>query len=144
MPNEIYSKEVSVELDMGYPGAADWKLVICTISKNLDKTTNSATLNNDCTPDFVRELPTDNAWTMSVEGNISTAPTVDEVSADELNVIQDAKLIKPWRLRSVDDSYYREGMAWINSLSEAGSAGEYMTYSLGLTGTEPVKYAPTT
>lgn len=144
MANEIYSKEVSLEVDMGYPAAADWKLVICTISKNLDKTTSGTTINNDCSPDFVRELPTDSSWSMSVEGNISKAPTVNEVSADELGVFQDAKLIKPWRLRSLDDTYYRRGLGWINNLSEAGSAGDYLTFSLGITGTEPISYVDPT
>jgi hypothetical protein len=141
MANEIYSKEVSLEVDMGYPAAADWKLVICTISKNLDKSTASASINNDCNPDFVRELPTDGSWTMSVEGNVSKTPTVDEVSSTELAVIQDSRAIKPWRLRSLDNTYYRQGLAWINSLSEAGSAGDYLTFSLGLTGTQQIIYA---
>lgn len=144
MANEIYSKEVSLEVDMGYPAAADWKLVICTISKNLEKTTAGTTINNDCNPDFVRELPTDNSWSASVEGNISKVTTVNEVSANDLNIIQDAKLIKPWRLRTVDDEYYREGLGWINNLAESGSAGEYLTFSLGLTGAAPISYAPTT
>lgn len=144
MANEIYSKEVSLEVDMGYPAAANWKLVICTISKNLEKSTAGTTINNDCNPDFIRELPTDNSWSASIEGNISKITTVNEVSADELNLIQDSKAIKPWRLRTVDNEYYRQGLAWINNLSESGSAGEYLTFSLGLTGTENIKYAPST
>lgn len=140
MANEIYSKEVSLEIDMGYPANPDWKLVICTISKSFNKAVASVTLNNDCSPDFVRELPTDGSWNMSIEGNISKEPTADEVSASELQVIQDSKAVKPWRLRSLDDEYYREGFAWINQLDETGSAGEYLTFSLGLTGTEPPVY----
>lgn len=144
MANEIYSKEVALEVDMGFPAAADWKLVVCTISKTLDKTMGTTTLNNDCNPDFIRELPTDGSWTMSIEGNINNSPSVNQISSNELNEMQDDKDIKPWRLRNGDDSYYRQGLAFLNSANETGSVGEYLTFSIGLTGTAPLIYAPST
>ena len=144
MAYEIYSKEVALEVNNGTPSVPDWKLVICTISKTLDKSMSSTTINNDCNPDFVRELPTDGSWTMSAEGNMSKNPGVNEVSSEELSIMQDAKAIKEWRLRSLDGTYYRKGEGWINSLSETGSSGEYMTYSIGITGTTPISHSETT
>lgn len=144
MANEIYSKEVALSVNKGTPSVPDWKLVICTISKTLDKSTSGTTINNDCTPDFVRELPTDGSWTMSAEGNMSKTPGVNEVSSEELSIMQDAKEIREWKLESLDGTYYRKGEAWINSLSETGSAGEYMTYSIGITGTSPIAHSETT
>lgn len=140
MANEIYSKEVALEVDMGYPANPNWKLAICTISKGFNKSVGTVTLNNDCSGDFVRELPTDASWNMSIEGNISSEPTENELSSNELQVLQDEKAIKPFRLRSLDGSYYREGMAFINQLDETGTAGEYLTFSLGLRGTERSMY----
>jgi hypothetical protein len=144
MANELYSKNVLVEVDMGYPSTADWKLAVCVTSKSIDKTTNSTTINTDCEPDFVRQLPTDNQWTASFEGLVNTNPSVDEISDEGLNLLQDSREVRPFRFRTIDDSWYREGLGFIASLNESGTAGEYVNYSVGITGTAALTYAPTT
>ena len=144
MSFELYSKNVLVEVDMGYPNAADWKLAVCVTSKSIDKTTNSTTINTDCEPDFVRQLPTDNQWTASFEGLVNTQPGADEISDEGLNILQDSREIKPFRFRTLDNSWYREGLGFISSLNESGTAGEYVNYSVGITGTQALTYAPAT
>lgn len=141
---EIYSKDVAVEIDMGYPDAADWKLAVCITSKSLSKTTNTTTINTDCEPNFVRQLPTDSQWSASFEGLVNSQPTVDEISADELNVIQDNREVRPIRFRELAGDYYREGLGFISQLDENGSAGEYINFSISITGTAPLIYAPAT
>ena len=144
MANEIYSKNVAVEVDTGYPGTADWKLITCITSKGLSKTTNSTTINTDCEPDFVRQLPTDNQWSASFDGLVNSLPAVGEISADGLNLLQDARTPLPYRFRTDDASYYREGLGFISQLDENGTAGEYINFSISITGTAALIYAETT
>jgi hypothetical protein len=144
MANEIYSKNVAVEVDTGYPGAAAWKLITCITSKGLSKTTNSTTINTDCEPDFVRQLPTDNQWSASFDGLINSVETPTEISAETLHLLQDARSPKPFRFRTADDVYYREGLGFISQLDENGTAGEYINFSVSITGTAALTYAPTT
>jgi hypothetical protein len=144
MANEIYSKNVAVEVNIGYPDTADWKLVTCITSKGLSKTTNSTTINTDCEPDFVRQLPTDSQWSASFDGLVNSIPTADEISADGLHILQDARTVLPIRFRTEDDSYYREGLGFISQLDENGTAGEYFNFSISITGTAPLTYAEAT
>jgi len=144
MANEIYSKDVAVEVDMGYPSTADWKLAVCINSKSVSKTTNTTTINTDCEPNFVRQLPTDSQWSASFDGLVNSAPGANEVSADELNLIQDNREVRPFRFREINGDYYREGLGFISQLDENGTAGEYLNYSISITGTAPLTYAPAT
>ena len=139
MSNELYSKEVAVEVDMGVAPAEDWKLLVCVISKSLSQSLASVTINNDCTGDFVRNLPTDISWQFSFDGHINQDPTADEVGANEVLELQKTKQVKPWRFRSLDGSYYRKGPGFISQCDESGSAGEYMTYSCTITGSDELE-----
>lgn len=144
MANEVYSKEVAVEVDMGYPSAADWKLAVCTTSKSLSDTTNTVTVNSDCEGTFVRQLPTDEQWTMSFEGYVNSNPGVDELSSNELIAVKKSRAVRPFRFRNGDDSYYREGIGFISQLDETGSVGEYLTFSITVTGSENYVTSPAT
>ena len=139
MANELESKSVSVELNMGTSAAPDWKLLVCVISKSLSQSLASVTINNDCTGDFVRNLPTDISWQFSFDGHINQDPTSDEVGANEILEIQKAKEIKEWRFRKLDGSYYRKGPGFISQCDESGSAGEFMTYSCTITGSDELE-----
>jgi hypothetical protein len=144
MANEIYSKDIAVEVDMGYPSTADWKLITCITSKGLSKTTNTTTINTDCEPDFVRQLPTDSQWSATFDGLVNLVPSAGEISAEGLNTIQDSRAVKPFRFHNADDSYYREGLGFISQLDENGSAGEYLNFSISITGSAELTYAPAT
>lgn len=141
---EIYSKEVGVYIDMSATETPDWKLAVCLTSKGLSKTTNTTTINTDCEPDFVRQLPTDSQWSASFEGLINSNPTVDEVSVEALNLMQDNREVRKFKFESIDGLYYREGLGFISQLDENGTAGEYFNYSVAITGTAPLTYTPTT
>lgn len=144
MANELYSKEVAVEVNMGTESAPDYKLLVCVISKSLSQTLGSVTINNDCTGDFVRNLPTDISWQFSFEGHINMAPTVDEVGANEVLELQKTRSVKDWRFKSLDGNYYRQGPGFISQCDETGSAGEYMTYSVTITGSSELETVETT
>lgn len=144
MANEIYSKDVAVEVDMGYPSTPDWKLITCLQTKGISKTTNTTTINTDCEPNFVRQLPTDSQWSATFDGLIDSVPDSDQISAEALNLLQDNREVRPFRFHTDDDTYYREGLGFINQLDENGSAGEYYNYSISITGTAPLSYAPVT
>lgn len=139
MANELYSKEVAVEVNMGDQSSPDWKLLVCVISKSLSQTLGSVTINNDCTGDFVRNLPTDISWQFSFDGHINMQPAQDEVGANEVLELQKTKTIKEWRFRSFDGAYYRKGPGFISQCDETGSAGEYITYSCTITGSDELE-----
>ena len=144
MAFELYSKEVAVEVNMGTSSAEDWKLLVCVISKSLSQTLGSVTINNDCTGDFVRNLPTDISWQLSFDGHINQQPTSDEVGANEVLELQKSRDVKEWRFRSLDGNYYRKGPGFISQCDETGSAGEYMTYSCTITGSDELETVETT
>lgn len=141
---ELYSKLVAVEVNMGTDETPDYKLVVCVISKSLSQTLNSVTINNDCTGDFVRNLPTDIQWQFSFEGNLNTSPTVDELGDAAILEMQKAKEIRTWRFRTLDDTYYRAGKGFISQCDETGTAGEYMTYSVTIQGSDELATVETT
>lgn len=130
----LFSKDVGVYVNMGTEGAPDWKLVTCTTSKGLDLAIETIEKNNDCTGDFVSNLPSTVSWSIPIEGDANRNPDAGEISADELFTIASTREMRFWKLESGDSTYIRYGKAFISAYSEVLTTPEYLTFSATLTG----------
>lgn len=130
----LFSKDVGVYVDMSDTLTPDWKFVTCTTSKSLDLAIASIEKNNDCTGDFVGNLPSTVSWTMAIEGDANMTPSAGEISAAELFTIATSREIRGWKFENGTSTYIRYGQAFLSSYSESIATPEYMTFSGSLTG----------
>lgn len=131
----LFSKDVAVFVDMSDTGTPDWKLVTCTTSKTVDLAIASIEKNNDCSGDYVGQLPSTVSWSFAIEGDANINPTApEEISYAELFTIATQREMRNWKLEKADDSYVRYGRGFLSSYSESIATPEYMTFSATLTG----------
>jgi hypothetical protein len=134
MANELFSKDIGVYIDISATSTPSWKLAVCTSSKSLSISVGSTEINNDCTGDFVRNLPSTASWTMSFEGDVNTSPGANEISSEGIFDIVIARSTKKFKFESLDASYIRYGQGFISQFDETATAPEYQTYSVTITG----------
>jgi hypothetical protein len=134
----LFSKDIGVYVDVSTTSTPTWKLAVCTSSKSLSISVGATEINNDCTGDFVQNLPSTASWTMSFEGDVNTTPGVNEISAEGIFDIVIARAVKKFKFESEDDSYIRYGQGFISQFDETATAPEYQTYSVTITGTGPI------
>lgn len=131
----LFSKDVSVWVDMSETETPDWKLVTCTTSKTVDLAIASIEKNNDCTGNYVGQLPSTVSWSFAIEGDANLNPTApEEISYAELFSIASLREIRNWKLENGDSTYVRYGEGFLSSYSESIATPEYMTFSATLTG----------
>ena len=131
----LFSKDVAVFVDMSDTQIPDWRLVTCTTSKTVDLAIASIEKNNDCSGDFVGQLPSTVSWSFAIEGDANINPTApEEISYAELFTIATQRELRNWKLEKADDSYVRYGRGFLSSYSESIATPEYMTFSATLTG----------
>jgi hypothetical protein len=130
----LFSKDVGVYVDMSDNDTPDWKLVTCTTSKSLDIAIASIEKNNDCTGNYVGQLPSTISWSLPIEGDANVNPSAGEISAEELFVIATSRELRDWKLENGDSSYIRYGNGFISSYNEGISTPEYLTFSATITG----------
>lgn len=138
MANELFSKNIGVYIDSSATSTPNWKLAVCTSSKSLSISVGATEINNDCTGDFVQNLPSTASWTMSFEGDVNTAPGGSEISAEGIFDIVVARTTKKFKFQSLDNSYIRYGQGFISQFDETATAPEYQTYSVTITGSGPI------
>ena len=143
MANELFSKDIGVYIDISATSTPSWKLAVCTSSKSLSISVGSTEINNDCTGDFVRNLPSTASWTMSFEGDVNTNPGANEVSAEDIFGYTIARATRKFKFQSLDASYIRYGEGFISQFDETATAPEYQTYSVTITGSGPIDDAVT-
>jgi len=138
MANELFSKDIGVYIDSSATSTPNWKLAVCTSSKSLSISVGATEINNDCTGDFVQNLPSTASWTMSFEGDVNTAPGASEISAEGIFDSVVARTTKKFKFQSLDNSYIRYGQGFISQFDETATAPEYQTYSVTITGSGPI------
>ena len=138
MAYELFSKNIGVYIDSSLTSTPSWKLAVCTSSKSLSISVGATEINNDCTGDFVQNLPSTASWTMSFEGDVNTSPGASEISAEGIFDIVIARTTKKFKFQSLDNSYIRYGQGFISQFDETATAPEYQTYSVTITGSGPI------
>ena len=141
MANELFSKDIGVYVDISATATPDWKLAVCTSSKSLSVSVGAVTINNDCTGDSEQQLPSTYNWQMSFEGDVNTAPGVNEVSAEELLSYTLLRTVRKFKFQSLDSTYVRYGLGYISQFDETASAPEYQTFSVTVSGSGPLLLA---
>lgn len=138
MANELFSKDIGVYVDTSATSTPSWKLAVCTSSKSLSISVGATEINNDCTGDFVRNLPSTASWTMSFEGDVNTDPGASEVSASDIFGYTIDRAEKKFKFESLDETYVRYGEGFISQFDETATAPEYQTFSVTITGSGPI------
>lgn len=138
MANELFSKDIGVYVDVSATSTPSWKLAVCTSSKSLSISVGATEINNDCTGDFVRNLPSTASWTMSFEGDVNTDPGASEVSASDIFGYTVDRAEKKFKFESLDETYVRYGEGFISQFDETATAPEYQTFSVTITGSGPI------
>lgn len=138
MANELFSKDIGVYVDTSNTATPSWKLAVCTSSKSLSISVGATEINNDCTGDFVRNLPSTASWTMSFEGDVNTDPGASEVSASDIFGYTIDRAEKKFKFESLDETYVRYGEGFISQFDETATAPEYQTFSVTITGSGPI------
>jgi hypothetical protein len=138
MANELFSKDIGVYVDTSATSTPAWKLAVCTSSKSLSISVGATEINNDCTGDFVRNLPSTASWSMSFEGDVNTNPGASEVSAEDIFGEGSSRDVKKFKFESLDSSYIRYGEGFISQFDETATAPEYQTFSVSITGSGPI------
>lgn len=140
---KIKSNNVGLFLNTGTEGAPVWKLMACLTDHGLDGETTE--MNGDSKCGIDRDAG-DTTWSASFEGFFERAPTVNQISGQQLIDLFQAKEKKQWKIvDATDDSYYRGFTAYISSYSETGTYNEFVTFSgaLNVSG-NVITTAPTT
>jgi hypothetical protein len=140
MANELFSKSIGVYVNTAASGSpAAWKLAVCTSSKSLSVSVATTEINNDCTGGFVQNLPSTASWTMSFEGDVSTAPGVNEISAEGLFDMVILREEKQFKFATANNTtYLRYGKGIITQFDETATTPDYQTFSVTITGTGPI------
>lgn len=138
MANELFSKDIGVYVDVSATSTPSWKLAVCTSSKSLSISVGATEINNDCTGDFVTNLPSTASWTMSFEGDVNTDPGASEVSASDIFGYTVGRDVKKFKFESLDETYVRYGEGFISQFDETATAPEYQTFSVTITGSGPI------
>jgi hypothetical protein len=141
MANELFSKDIGVYVDTSATATPAWKLAVCTSSKSLSISVGATEINNDCTGDFVENLPSTASWTMSFEGDVNTDPGLNEVSASDIFGYVVDRDVKKFKFESLDETYVRYGEGFISQFDETATAPEYQTFSVTITGSGPISDA---
>jgi hypothetical protein len=131
----LFSKDIGVYVNTAAVGQpVVWKLAVCTSSKSLSISVGATEINNDCTGEFVQNLPSTASWSMSFEGDVNMTPSATEVSAGHLFDLVVSRAITKFKFQSLDDSYIRYGEGFISQFDETATAPEYQTFSVSITG----------
>ena len=146
MANDQYlaSEVLFLEANFGDEATPDWKKLVCLSEKSFNASTGTTEIATDCNDGFTITKPAKKSWDMSWSGYASVNPDLEEGSYADCYDLWDSRTETDFRIRNVDDSYYREGKGFISTLSESSSQGDYLQFSGTITGQGRVLNAPQT
>ena len=138
LPSELLVLEGNTGTDV----SPVWTKLVCLVDKSFSSSTASIDVSTDCDDSYTTPLPSKKSWSITWSGVASTNPTANEGSYETTYDLWDNRTITGFRIRSIDNSYTREGKGWISDLSESSSSGDYLQFSGTITGTGPVSTTP--
>jgi hypothetical protein len=142
MANEIASEVLILQANIGTELSKIWKTLACLTEKSFNGDTNSVSIVTDCNDGYENTLPGKKTWNMSFSGYANADPGANEGSYETTYDLWDERTVTEFRIRNNDNSYYREGKAWISNVSETTSAGDYLQFSGTITGNGAVYNTP--
>ena len=142
MAEYIASELIVLEANTGTEVAPVWKKLVCLSEKSFNGTTATVDINTDCNGQFTTPLPSKKSWTMAASGVANTDPTVDEGSYEQAYELWQNGTLTGFRERNLTNTYVREGLGFISDISESSSAGDYLNFSLTITGSGPIATTP--
>lgn len=142
MANEIASEVLILEANTGTTLSPTWTKLACLTEKSFNGDTNSVTITTDCNENYESQLPGKKNWNISFSGYANSDPGAGEGSYETSYDLWDGRTVTDFRIRNSDNSYYREGLGWMSSISETTSAGDYLQFSGTITGSGAVVKTP--
>jgi hypothetical protein len=142
MANEISSEVLILEANTGTEVSKVWTKLACLTEKSFNGDTNSVSIVTDCNDGYESTLPGKKTWNMSFSGYANSDPEAGEGSYETAYDLWDLRTVTDFRIRNNDNSYYRQGKAFISNVSETTSAGDYLQFSGTITGNGAVYTTP--
>jgi hypothetical protein len=96
----------------------------------MNLTVDNVEINNDCTGNFVRNLPSTASWSFDVSGDANTDPGSDEMSIEAIFDLARNRTVGWWKFESLDETYLRIGEGYISDYTEGATTPEYQTFDL--------------
>lgn len=139
----VDSKDVLISVDLGTEGDPDWRKVACSTSDGLDMETDSVSISTKCNGGFATPHPGDLSWSFSNSSYVDKDKQGDAgfLDHDDLFDIWKDKEIRNWKIESLDNdfTYIRIGEGFISSLGDSADQGDYLQFSLTVTGVGELK-----
>ena len=142
MANEISSEVLILEANTGTELSPTWTKLVCLTEKSFNGDTNSVSIVTDCNDGYESTLPGKKTWNMSFSGYANSDPGANEGSYEKTYELWDDRTVTDFRIRNSDNSYYRQGKAFVSNVSETTSAGDYLQFSGTITGNGAVYTTP--
>lgn len=144
MATYIASELLVLEANTGTLVTPIWTKLVCLTEKSFSANTASVDITTDCDAGYTAPQPGKKSWSMTYSGYASTDPAANEGSYETAYDLWENRTVTNFRIRTLDNSYYREGVAWISDISEPSSTGDYLQFSGTITGSGAVtNTAPT-
>lgn len=115
-----------------------WNHVACTTDISFNGTTESVSVNSRCEGTFASSAPGDTSWTMDISGYFKKEADPD-ISNETFLDLWINRTVGFFKFESDDGDYLRLGKGYISSFTESGTAGEYMTFTATVNGTEQIQ-----
>lgn len=150
---EILAKEVLISVNMGTEAVPDWKILGCSESDGFSGSTDTVTVSNKCSGNFVKNLPGDQSWSFSntmvmpkvaASGFLSYDEAFELWKNDQYDTDGELRQFKIENIPAADFTYYRMGRGFISDLGEQFDSGDVFRTDVTITGSdEPTNVQPT-
>lgn len=144
--SEISSKDILISVNLGTTETPDWYKIACSTSDGFQGSTDVVTINSKCSAGFTDSAPGNKSWSFSNEAYANTTLDADQISYDDVFDLWVADTVTEFKIAHVTDEsiYYRMGQGFISDLGETAADGDYLTFSITITGKGTVSNTPTT
>jgi hypothetical protein len=129
MSEKLLGDAVSLEVNTGTTELPVWKMIACITANGLDSATEEIDGDSKCGPD---PLIGNITWSATVEGFYDLSPDAGFLSGQGLLVIYKSKVLKEYRMKNADGTYYRGFSARLANYKEKADHKTIVTFSTDL------------
>lgn len=142
----VVSKDILLSVNVGTDILPEWKKVGCSTSDGFSGTTETVAIATKCNGGFVDNQPGDKSWSFDNTSYVDKDNATDFVTHDELFEMWKNDEVNQWKLESIDADYdyLRIGNGFITDLGDTSDQGDYLQFSITITGSGEIDNVETT
>lgn len=142
----VASKDILLSVNVGTESAPEWKKVGCSTADGFSGTTETVAIATKCNGGFVDNQPGDKSWSFDNTSYVDKDNASDFVTHDELFEMWINDEVNQWKLESIDAEYdyLRIGNGFITDLGDTSDQGDYLQFSITITGSGEISNVETT